>query len=58
MRKSGNLNWTFARTQGELILVLDADFRPRPDFLLETVPYFEDPDLGLLQTPPVLPQPS
>jgi cellulose synthase (UDP-forming) len=51
MRKSGNLNWTFARTQGELILVFDADFRPRPDFLLETVPYFQDPGLGLLQTP-------
>lgn len=51
MRKSGNLNWAFHRTIGELIAVFDADFRPRPDYLLEIVPYFDDRKLGILQTP-------
>lgn len=51
MRKSGNLNWTLQRTRGDLIVIFDADFRPRPDFLLETIPYFDNPRLGILQTP-------
>jgi cellulose synthase (UDP-forming) len=52
MRKSGNLNWAFRRTNGDLIAVFDADFCPRPGYLLETVPYMiEDPRLGILQTP-------
>ena len=52
MRKSGNLNWAFRRTRGELIAVWDADFRPRPDALLQTVPYMiDDPGIGILQTP-------
>jgi len=51
MRKSGNLNWAFRWTRGDLIAIFDADFRPRPDFLLETIPYFDNPRLGILQTP-------
>jgi cellulose synthase (UDP-forming) len=51
MRKSGNLNYAFGHTKGELIAVFDADFTPRRDYLLETVPYFDDPQLGVLQTP-------
>lgn len=52
MKKSGNMRYAFARTSGDLILVLDADFVPRPDFLSETAFYFSvEPRLGILQTP-------
>jgi cellulose synthase (UDP-forming) len=49
--KSGNLRYAFAITSSELFLVLDADFAPRADFLAETVPYFDDPDIAIVQTP-------
>jgi cellulose synthase/poly-beta-1,6-N-acetylglucosamine synthase-like glycosyltransferase len=41
----------FCVTDGELIFVLDADFAPRTDFLKETVPYFIDKQVGIVQTP-------
>jgi cellulose synthase (UDP-forming) len=50
-KKAGNLNHTFAATSGEHIVVFDADFRPRPDFLAETLPYLDDPEVGIVQTP-------
>ena len=50
-KKSGNLNHAFKRTHGEHIVIFDADFRPRPDFLAETLPYMDDPSIGLVQTP-------
>lgn len=50
-KKSGNLRYAFENTTGDLFVILDADFAPRPDFLAETVPYFDDPRLGILQTP-------
>jgi len=52
LKKAGNMRYAFARTSGELILVFDADFAPRRDFLKETVFYFsKNPKLGILQTP-------
>jgi cellulose synthase/poly-beta-1,6-N-acetylglucosamine synthase-like glycosyltransferase len=50
-KKAGNLNYGFTRTCGEHVVVFDADFRPRPDFLHETLPYMDDPAVGLVQTP-------
>lgn len=50
-KKSGNLNYAFHRTHGELIVIFDADFCPRPDFLAETLPYMDDPTIGIVQTP-------
>jgi len=50
-RKAGNLNYAFARTGGQHIAIFDAGFRPRPDFLAETLPYFDDPAVGIVQTP-------
>ena len=50
-KKSGNLRYAFARTTSEFILILDADFAPRPDFLAETLPYMDDPSLAIVQTP-------
>jgi cellulose synthase (UDP-forming) len=50
-KKSGNLRYAFTHTTGDFFVILDADFAPRPDFLAETLPYFDDPSLGILQTP-------
>jgi cellulose synthase/poly-beta-1,6-N-acetylglucosamine synthase-like glycosyltransferase len=36
--------------KGEFIGIFDADFIPQPNFLKETVPYFMDPKIGMLQT--------
>jgi cellulose synthase (UDP-forming) len=50
-KKAGNLNYAFRRTRGEHVVIFDADFRPRPDFLDETLPYLDDPAVGIVQTP-------
>jgi len=50
-KKAGNLNHAFARTGGEHVVIFDADFRPRPDFLAQTLPYMDDRDVGIVQTP-------
>ena len=50
-KKAGNLNYAFKRTNGEHIVIFDADFRTRPDFLAETLPYMDDPSVGIVQTP-------
>jgi len=51
MKKAGNLRYAFERTHGEFFVIFDADFTPRPDFLAETLPYFSDPSIGIVQTP-------
>ena len=50
-KKAGNLNYAFAHTNGEHIVIFDADFCPRADFLAELLPYMADPDVGLVQSP-------
>jgi cellulose synthase (UDP-forming) len=51
-KKSGNLWFGYQVSYGEFILLLDADFAPRHDFLDEVLPYMDaDPDLGIVQTP-------
>ncbi len=50
--KAGNMNNAFGQTEGEIIVVFDADHVPMREFLRETVGYFrEDPRLFLCQTP-------
>ena len=51
LKKAGNLQYAFARTSGDYIVILDADFCPRPDFLRHLVPYFDDPTIGIVQSP-------
>jgi cellulose synthase (UDP-forming) len=51
MKKAGNLKYAFERTDGDFILILDADFRPRFDFILDTLPYMNDPLIAIVQTP-------
>jgi len=50
-KKSGNLRHAFAMTSGEFIIILDADFVPRADFLSETLPYMADSRVAIVQTP-------
>ncbi len=45
-KKAGNLNYAFQHTRGEHVVIFDADFRPRADFLAETLPYMDDPRSG------------
>ncbi|NBC95145.1 MAG: UDP-forming cellulose synthase catalytic subunit [Deinococcus-Thermus bacterium] len=50
--KAGNINDAMPNTNGELILILDADHIPTQDILKRTVGHFLDrPDLFLVQTP-------
>lgn len=49
--KAGNLNNALTHTQGELIVVFDADFIPTKDFLLRTLGFFQDLTVALVQTP-------
>lgn len=52
LKKAGNLRNAFKKTNGEFIAIFDADFCPRPDFLLETIPYFfADERIAIVQTP-------
>jgi cellulose synthase (UDP-forming) len=49
--KAGNLNYAVCRTHGELIATLDADHIPLPDFLDETIGFFDDPAVAVVQGP-------
>ncbi|MBN3958964.1 glycosyltransferase [Nostoc sp. NMS8] len=49
--KAGNLNHAIAKTNGELIVVFDADFIPTNNFLTRTVGFFQDAKVALVQTP-------
>ena len=52
LKKAGNIRWAFARTRGDYYAIFDADFCPRADFLLETVPVaLADPRAAIVQTP-------
>ena len=50
-KKSGNLRYAFANTSAEFLVILDADFAPRRDFLAETLPYLDDDTVAIVQTP-------
>ena len=50
MKKAGNLLHAFGISDGDFIAVIDADFAVRADFLLEIMPYFSDPKIGIVQT--------
>jgi cellulose synthase (UDP-forming) len=48
--KAGNLNHALPRTDGELIVIFDADHVPVRGFIEKTVGFFEDPKIALVQT--------
>jgi cellulose synthase (UDP-forming) len=49
--KAGNINAALPRTEGDLVLMLDADHVPMPDALDAMVGYFDDERVGLVQSP-------
>jgi cellulose synthase (UDP-forming) len=51
LKKAGNLRHAFGRTSADFIVILDADFCSRPDFLEHTIPYMLDESVGIVQTP-------
>ncbi|WP_460366340.1 glycosyltransferase family 2 protein, partial [Actinocorallia lasiicapitis] len=51
-KKAGNLQFGFHSSDGDFILLLDADFAPRHDILNEVLPLMDaDPTVGIVQTP-------
>ncbi|NNF22647.1 MAG: glycosyltransferase [Saprospiraceae bacterium] len=48
--KAGALRDGMKYAKGEFIAIFDADFLPNPEFLLETIPYFSNPKVGVVQT--------
>ncbi len=49
--KAGALKEGLISARGEFVAIFDADFVPRQDFLLKTLPYFNtDPKIGMVQT--------
>ena len=48
--KAGALKDAMNQAKGEFIAIFDADFLPRADFLKNTIPYFEDEKIGVVQT--------
>ena len=49
--KAGNLNNALRQTNGDLVVVFDADFVPTTNFLERTVGFFRNEKIGLVQTP-------
>lgn len=49
--KAGNLNHALRQTDGELVAVFDVDHVPARTFLKETVGFFDDPKVAIVQTP-------
>lgn len=48
--KAGALKEGMEYVRGEFIAIFDADFLPRRDFLKKTIPYFQNPEVGVVQT--------
>lgn len=48
--KAGALKAGLEVAEGEFVAIFDADFLPNPDFLMKTVPHFNNPEIGMVQT--------
>ena len=48
--KAGALKAALNYAKGDFVAIFDADFLPREDFLLTTIPYFDSPEIGVVQT--------
>jgi cellulose synthase/poly-beta-1,6-N-acetylglucosamine synthase-like glycosyltransferase len=47
--KAGALQAGLERATGELVAVFDADFVPPPSFLRQALPWFDQPEVGMVQ---------
>ena len=48
--KAGALKEGLKTAKGEFIAIFDADFTPKKDWLLQTIPYFKSDKIGVVQT--------
>lgn len=48
--KAGALKEGLKTAKGEYIAIFDADFTPKKDWLLQTIPYFKNQKIGVVQT--------
>lgn len=48
--KAGALKEGLISAKGEYIAIFDADFLPQKNWLLRTIPYFKNPEIGVVQT--------
>ena len=48
--KAGALKEGLEIAKGEFIAIFDADFLPKPTWLKNTIPYFKNPQIGVVQT--------
>lgn len=48
--KAGALKEGLIIAKGEFIAIFDADFVPQEDWLFQTIPYFKDKKIGVIQT--------
>ncbi len=48
--KAGALQYGLENAEGDFIAIFDADFLPKSDFLLKTIPFFSNEKVGLIQT--------
>jgi cellulose synthase/poly-beta-1,6-N-acetylglucosamine synthase-like glycosyltransferase len=48
--KAGALKEGLETAQGEFVAIFDADFVPKKDFLMKTIPHFKDDNVGMVQT--------
>jgi cellulose synthase/poly-beta-1,6-N-acetylglucosamine synthase-like glycosyltransferase len=48
--KAGALKEGLKIAKGEFIVIFDADFLPKKDWLKQTIPFFKDPNIGVVQT--------
>ncbi|SMP66953.1 Glycosyltransferase, catalytic subunit of cellulose synthase and poly-beta-1,6-N-acetylglucosamine synthase [Neorhodopirellula lusitana] len=49
--KAGNLNHAMEITEGEFVVIFDADHVSRQDFITRLLGYFDDDEMGFVQTP-------
>ncbi|MCZ4500876.1 MAG: bcsA1 [Marmoricola sp.] len=55
MKKAGNLQYAYEHSSSDVIAIFDADFCPRPDYLMHLMPYLDDPEVGIVQSPQYFP---
>jgi len=48
--KAGALREGLETAKGEYVAIFDADFVPKKDFLIKTIPHFKDTNVGMVQT--------
>lgn len=49
--KAGNVNYALSIAKGDFFAIFDADFVPKEDFLVETLPFFVRENVAFVQTP-------